>query len=43
MSEGNITNKELLLRLTDKVDDLSRHVEDELHKRPTRPEIFGWV
>ena len=41
MNDKNVTNKELLLKIIDKVDSLSSHVEDELRKRPTRFELFG--
>jgi len=43
MSDTNVTNKELLLKIYDKVDGLSTHVEDELRKRPTRFELFGYA
>ena len=43
MNDKNVTNKELLLKIIDKVDGLSSHVEDELRKRPTRFELFGYV
>ena len=43
MNDKNVTNKELLLKIIDKVDGLSSHVEDELRKRPTRFELFGYA
>lgn len=43
MNDKNVTNKELLLKILDKVDNLSLHVEDELRKRPTRFELFGYA
>tara|TARA_R100000655_G_C2928286_1_gene183576 strand:+ start:583 stop:771 length:189 start_codon:yes stop_codon:yes gene_type:complete len=43
VNDKNVTNKELLLKILDKVDGLSLHVEDELRKRPTRFELFGYA
>ena len=42
MSEKNVPNKELLLKLIEKVDSIQLHVETEFSKRPTRFELFGY-